>query len=215
MNYRSIFAFLIVQILPGIISAQVRPIVEFQDGAKAKHFYQVILKVNVKWLDAEKLATLQAHVDEGTILTGYLATISSWEEQQFLIREFGGDARLWIGGRKLKTGPNKEWEWRWVTGPEGLEVDGQGKLFWQWGAAEPGRVFNNAFQDWILPDNVGFTGEPDDDRGHEEFLIWNFHSDNRGKDVPGVHGRLGLWNDYPNEGKRDGRPMGYIVEFGM
>jgi len=58
-------------------------------------------------------------------LRGYLATITSQVENDFIKGKTKGVG--WIGASDAAV----EGDWRWVTGPEGLEDGGKGLLFWR------------------------------------------------------------------------------------
>ncbi len=59
-------------------------------------------------------------------LQGYLATVTSDAERRF-VGDKVADATLWLGGQGQAIGGEG---YRWVTGPEGLENGGAGRLFW-------------------------------------------------------------------------------------
>ena len=92
------------------------------------HFYEYVPASGITWTEARARAEDrskygQAGYPSGMYgLQGYLATITSAEENAFLTEKVSGTA--WIGA---SDGPNPEDEgvWRWVTGPEA------GTQFWQ------------------------------------------------------------------------------------
>lgn len=107
------------------------------------HGYQFVAAKDITWNDAR--AAAGHHSWKGK--TGYLATITSKAELDFLVaRIFSqGYANVtYLGGRQ--TSPR---EWRWVTGPEGKADGGKGLLFWT--GDENGQVQNNLFANWQQP----------------------------------------------------------------
>src|SRR5690606_29984147 len=82
------------------------------------HFYE-FRSTLVNWAQARALAG--TFVKNG--MRGYLATITSAAENEFVRTRLKGDG--WIGASDLAF----EGQWRWVTGPEGLEEAGKGRYF--------------------------------------------------------------------------------------
>ena len=142
-------------------------------------------------------------------LQGYLATITSAEENAFIQSKTNGVG--WIGASDHAV----EGEWRWVTGPEGLEEGGKGRLFFRGSGgqakADPinlGPVKDAfgipAYQDWNRwndsPTGSNMQYEPNDNShvniDHEEDYA---HITFPGK----------KWNDYPDSGG-----AGYLIEYG-
>lgn len=79
--------------------------------------------------------------------TGYLATITSEEEQEFVAARLAGAG--WFGARDNAV----EGEWRWVSGPE------TGTQFWQ--GAGGGNTVNGQYANWD-------PGEPNDSGANED-----------------------------------------------
>ena len=109
-----------------------------------------------------------------------------------------------------------EGDWRWVTGPEGMEDSLQGRLFWrgradQYAARVPGTgPVLGRYSNW----NAGEPNDyPDDNIPHQEDYahILNFSGNPNGSRQ---------WNDLPNSGTQDTTqnkdyyPRGYLVEYG-
>jgi serine/threonine protein kinase len=181
------------------------------------HHYEFVPAARIDWQDARSGAGSRKLVDpNGQTQTGYLATVTSAEEQDFLAQHFGMLRMVWLGG----TDEQEEGQWRWVTGPEGLLDDGRGLLFWQGGAEslggkvplvngrDPAVKSAKLYANWIGHDG-GFRGEPNN-LFQENYLIWN-HAAN----AQGVKGQVGLWNDQMNNSPREGDIVsGYLVEYG-
>ncbi|POB00800.1 DUF4347 domain-containing protein, partial [Halopseudomonas oceani] len=102
------------------------------------HYYEYVSAPGMTWADAKAAAESR----ELFGLKGYLATVTSAEENAFITPKLGGDG--WMGASDAAV----EGQWRWVTGPEagtlfwtgtgsGSSVDGN---YENWGDGEP----NNA-----------------------------------------------------------------------
>lgn len=100
-----------------------------------KHYYEFVDSANINWTSARSAAAAKSLYG----LTGYLATITTQAENDFIINKFrtssGGMPKGWLGGSDSAS----EGTWRWVTGPEaGQETSGL--RFWK-GAGTSGRAY--------------------------------------------------------------------------
>ncbi len=82
-------------------------------------YYEHVENESITWGEARKNASEQSHFG----MTGYLTTITSEAENDFVREEFTGGG--WIGASDAAD----ESVWRWVTGPEGLADGGDGEHF--------------------------------------------------------------------------------------
>ena len=112
------------------------------------HFYQFFSAPLIRWDDAKA----EAESKELFGLEGYLTTITSAAENTFILDRVSGSA--WIGASDEDT----EGVWRWVSGPEGLELGGEGRLlsssFTNWESGEPnnsGPEHYAHMMDWSTP----------------------------------------------------------------
>lgn len=139
------------------------------------HFYQYFNEPLISWADAKQEAENKTLFG----LRGYLTTITSSEENDFILSRVSGTA--WIGASDEDT----EGDWRWVTGPEGLENNGSGMRL------------TDGFTNWN-------AGEPNNSGGNEHYahmMDWSTPP--------------GQWNDLPVQGgSGQFEPTGYIVEYG-
>ena len=130
------------------------------------HYYEVGLMVRVPEDDRSfDLALETAASRSFQEQTGYLATVTSAAEHEFLVRTFGTFGTLYIGASDAAV----EGEWRWVSGPEA------GELFWL-GDGDGSAVTYAAWTE----------GEPNDfewDATGEDFAVINWRA------------TIGLWND--------------------
>jgi hypothetical protein len=107
------------------------------------HAYQFIAEPGITWTaarDAAARLTWHGH-------RGYLATITTAAEHAFVTAHVFGRTFTdvtYLGGRQVR-----QREWRWVTGPEGREDGGKGRLFWT--GDENGKPENNQFANWQPP----------------------------------------------------------------
>lgn len=144
------------------------------------HFYEYI-SGSYTWTEAETAAGSRTLYG----LEGYLATITSLEENTFIQTKLGSDA--WIGA----TDQAVEGEWRWVTGPEGLENSGQGRLI---GTAT---TSNNTVTSYVASTYDKWNdNEPNDYFSNEDFAEIYIGTDGR-------------WNDLGSSSQ-----LGYVVEYG-
>jgi len=123
------------------------------------HYYEVITGSEfITWTDAAAAAAGRSFNG----LTGYLATITTADENAFIKGKISADG--WIGANDATT----EGDWKWVTGPEA------GTSFWS--GAVAGTPVGGAYSNWApvtQPDNFGSA--PGEDYG--EFFTstgaWN------------------------------------------
>ncbi|KAB8330366.1 hypothetical protein SD80_031795 [Scytonema tolypothrichoides VB-61278] len=152
-------------------------------SAENNRFYEFVSAPNITWTDARSAAANREYFG----LKGYLATITSAAEQNFIQGKVQGNG--WIGGSDTAT----EGDWRWVTGPEA------GTPFWN---GDPnGTSVEGRYSNWG-------PGEPNDLNNNEDYahVIGNSAI---GQAV------LGKWNDLPNAVESGNYlPQGYIVEYG-
>lgn len=79
------------------------------------HYYEYVPALGITWINARDAAAARTFYG----LQGYLATITTQEEQDLMGEQASGAG--WIGGSDAAT----EGDWEWVTGPEA------GTLFWR------------------------------------------------------------------------------------
>jgi hypothetical protein len=163
------------------------------------HFYRFVNHYQISWLNAKTDAESIPMMYYG--LKGYLATITSLVENDFIKLKTRGVG--WIGASDAGT----EGEWRWVTGPEGLEENGKGRLFWNGKGADYTNNIGGAgpylgrFNNWN-------TNEPNDNRNNEDYAHILFSQSQSSNQL--------RWNDLPNTGGNGSTdtPQGYLIEFG-
>jgi len=149
------------------------------------HYYEVVMDLSFPdWSAAQAYAEQLSWLG----MSGYLASIASSDENQFIFqlslgRAVGDTATVWeigpwLGGYQLPGSPEPDEGWVWVTG-------------------EPW-----TFSAWAdnQPDNNGWMGQ-----NEMALCYWS----DAGQPAP-------TWNDYtdspPHES--DGRVYGYVVEYG-
>ena len=175
------------------------------------HFYRFVASPGIAWSAASAAASSAASKYHG--LQGYLATITSAGENAFIQQKTKGVG--WIGASDAAV----EGEWRWVTGPEGLENAGVGRLFWLGSGYQakinPGTYgpVNGAYQNWNRFDvpysaSLATTNwEPNNSGGNEDYAHITFFPSNPSESLK--------WNDLPNSGSSgDYLPAGYLIEWG-
>lgn len=156
------------------------------------HFYEFVPN-SLTWTDAKSNAQSKHYYG----LQGYLATITSQEESDYILQKLTSDG--WVGGSdafaeiNAATGTStyadqnaSESNWYWVTGPEAGQKISTGEYWRDYGApvAEPG-MFNH----WA-------GGEPNNYGDSEDYMQIYF-------------GNQASWNDLPNV-----EIPGYVIEYG-
>ncbi|CAH1746723.1 protein of unknown function [Thauera humireducens] len=154
------------------------------------HYYQVIDSVGgMSWLAAKTAAASDSLKFNG--LTGYLATITSAQENEFILNKLPADA--WIGA----TDKDTEGRWKWDTGPEA------GQEFWYWDDLNAkGVTVDGRYHNWNSnePNNsTSHTGSPEGE-DYGQFYVSG--------------GSPGKWNDLPGAGATAGKLNYYVVEYG-
>lgn len=152
-----------------------------------QHFYKAVTPAQpITWGLSRELAEEDSY--DG--VPGYLATITSQQENDFITNRIENANNIWIGGSDAAS----EGTWRWVTGPEGLEDDRLGRVFWVGGTNgtaigfaswDPGRE----------PNNGGSSG-------NQHYALTNWES-------AGNPNTRGLWDDQSGTQTN----AGYLVEF--
>lgn len=114
------------------------------------HAYEYVNVEDVSWFSARDAAAASTYMGEH----GYLATITSQEEQDFLLDNFPGDVQGWLGGSDAA----QEGVWKWVVGPEA------GLTFWIGGSASAGGYAVD-YANWR-------SNQPSNEGGNEDYLVW-------------------------------------------
>ena len=175
-----------VKVLTDDSSFESTPVYNPKNG----HYYEFVGKGDLTWTEAKQQAESRfLVVERGKTWRGYLATVTQYHEQALLEKHYADPPTVhtdvWLGASDERVDD----EWRWVTGPDGKEDGGKGKLFFKNGRP-------HGYMNWR-------SGEPNNSGGIESFLQWNHYL--RKGDVPGT------WNDQPID--KPGS-KGYFVEYG-
>ncbi len=163
-------------------AAQAAPI-QWTTGSGANNHWYEFIGTGESWTNANAAATASTYFDGSNTLGGYLATITSSDENAF-IGTLANDG--WIGASDA----GHEGDWRWVGGPEA------GTTFWlggvtvtysSWNGGEPN---NSGGEDYAHYQGGNWNDLPDyAARGY--FVEYN---EAPAEDVPepGMIGLLGL-----------------------
>lgn len=121
-------------------------------------------------------------------LQGYLASITSAEENDFISSKIQGATAVIVGGRDA----DEEGTWKWVGGPD------NGTAFWR--GTSTGTALG--FAQWS-------SGEPNNFAGSENCMVTNWTDNSAAQ-------QSGYWNDVPcgNNAYTARRVRGYVAEFG-
>jgi len=156
------------------------------------HFYEYV-PFGTSWDIAKSAAELR----KINGLQGYLATITSQAENDFIFERLQGNG--WIGASDVEV----EGEWRWITGPESREDNGKGLLFWL-GERANGMAVDGVYSNWGISK---FSGAEPNNLGNNEhyahfiFDLFRFFDESE----------AGKWNDFS---RTNPSIDGYIVEYG-
>ena len=135
-------------------------------SSRTEHFYRFFqTRGNVTWWQARDYAQVQDYYGIG----GYLITITSPEESNFIVSKVAGNT--WIGA----SDEAEDGTWRWVTGPEA------GTEFWH--GNDFGEAVNGEFSNWS-------PGEPNNSVNQSGL------SESYAHVYGNRHESAGLWNDY-------------------
>ncbi|MDD3019157.1 MAG: cadherin-like domain-containing protein [Comamonas sp.] len=152
------------------------------------HYYQAIYSSGgIGWQEAKAAAASASLKFNG--LQGYLATITSAKENEFILNKLPADA--WIGA----TDKDMEGRWKWDTGPEA------GQEFWYWNGST-GVTVSSRYHNWN-------SNEPNNSTNHS--------GSSEGEDYGQFYvsgGSPGKWNDLPGAGAAAGKLKYYVVEYG-
>ena len=154
-----------------------------------EHFYEYI-SGSFTWTEAKSAAAGRNYLGR----TGYLATITSAVENEFIKAKLGSDA--WIGAsddwQEIKNSSGQsiyssqasaEGNWYWVTGPD------SGTQFSQYNLTPA--AINSRYMNWN-------GSEPNNSGSNEHYGEIYVGGSSQGK-----------WNDLPNSSR-----LGYVVEYG-
>lgn len=149
MNAKNVIAAGAVAI-SAVSAANAAPVLwDTEDGGNG-HYYEVVYDtVDV----ATALSNAAASTYEG--LSGYLVTITSQEEQDFLTSLVAACTQYWIAASDAET----EGEWKWIAGPEAGELI-------------------SGYANWM-------PGEPNDYMGREDYAVANRTNIGQWNDLPG------------------------------
>jgi hypothetical protein len=149
------------------------------------HYYEFVdNESTIRWTEAFAAASQRSLLG----LTGYLATLTTSEENSFVAQKMDAPD-IWIGATDdvdtvdSVTDPDAglEGDWHWVSGPEA------GTKFSVQDAA-----FSSRFENWD-------SGEPNNAGGLEHYAVTNWDDD------------VGLWNDLPD---LYASVTSFVVEYG-
>jgi len=133
------------------------------------HYYELI-KMDVNWNEAREYAEKQEFKRAGEIYKGYLATLTSQEENSWVVENLvsptcKNDVYPWLGGYQAHGYNNPSEGWHWVTG----EV-------WQWtnwNKGEPNDLFGGSNEKYLkmYPNGKWNDESIDGEPGWENYII--------------------------------------------
>jgi len=155
-------------LLVNSLNVQASP-VQWTEGIGANDHWYEFVAISGQWTSARRNALLSTYNG----MNGYLVTITSSEEQDFLL---GLSTEGWIGA----TDKDNEGTWIWADGPEANTI------FWQ--GRSNGSAVGGNFSSWN-------PGEPNNVNGGEDFAELN---EGKWNDLTwmSVHNREGYFVEY-------------------
>lgn len=137
------------------------------------HFYKVVLEPNLLWEEARIKAAQSTFNDQH----GYLATISSAAEDQFinsLRQQAGTNVVLWLGGSQQTNAATSADGWVWVGGEGAIAGENGGATYANWLAGEPNDAGGPNSEQFLAIAPNGWSSESDD--GHVEGYVIEYPS---------------------------------------
>ena len=141
-------------------------VVRGQEEGPNGHYYKVVMEPNLLWEEAK------AHAEQSTYngVHGYLATITSAEEDQFienLRRQAapGGYGSLWVGGSQVGTALGSTDGWYWVNGEGPIPTRDGGDGYSNWQSGEPNDYWGAGSEGYLSVghfNTFGWNDEPND-----------------------------------------------------
>ncbi|MDJ0799226.1 MAG: FG-GAP-like repeat-containing protein [Calothrix sp. MO_167.B12] len=171
--------------------------IQFSLGSLARNpengnFYEFVGSDQITWTTAKSAAEGKSYFER----QGYLVTITSAGEQEFVQTNAGIGGNAWIGASDADT----DGEWFWVTGPEA------GTQFWS-GKGNNGNEVGNQYSNWSDTEPNNLTNVNPNGEAYA-------HIQRSPLEGP----LLNKWNDLPDTGPSVQNPnysiKGYVVEYG-
>ena len=158
------------------------------------HYYEIVVGAPVSWQEAKQLAELRIHKG----LHGYLASVTSAEEQKFILATMGTsigrsytDAAVWLGGYKEQSPSSLAANWQWTTGEKWDYAN--------WDAGEPTNSAHTGGNEYLLE------------------MYWNFPTRKEGKwnDQGDICRRPGILVEYSPSQEEDSMASGGSLELDL
>ncbi|NBV83056.1 hypothetical protein EBR57_02915 [bacterium] len=106
--------------------------------------------------------------------TGYLATITSTGENDFLYTQVGSTDVGWVGGSDISS----EGTWLWKTGPEaGYQIGGVTYPYTKWNSGEPNDAGGEDYMQMLNASNQKWNDLNGDNTGLGYFIEWGGMND--------------------------------------
>jgi len=142
------------------------------------HYYEALaFPSGITWDDANALASSSSYLG----MSGHLATITSMDENDFIINSLGGASVLngyFLGGFQPAGSSEPDGNWQWVTG--------EAWLFTNWASGEPNNEYSGA----------AIIDPPGDWWLISEEVLHFYHGEGQWNDVPLTSGWGGLIVEY-------------------
>ena len=138
------------------------------------HYYDAVaFPSGITWDEARIFAANSTYLG----MNGHLATITSMEENNFIVNSLGGPGAVntfFLGGFQPASSPEPDGNWQWITG--------EPWSFSNWDPAEPNNLYSGG--------GIGTT------IGTDEEVLHFYHGNGQWNDVPQSIGWYGLIVEY-------------------
>ena len=173
MRREVLVGMLLVCLVLGAIpinSAEETQVTTVKKWSENGHYYELIKK-DVNWNEAKEYAEKREFEKNGVVYKGYLATLTSQEENSWVVENLvsptgKGDVYPWLGGYQVQGYNNNPSEgWKWVTGEDWSWTN--------WNEGEPNDLFGRSNERYLKMypggkwNDESIDGEP----GWENYIL--------------------------------------------
>jgi len=152
-----------------INSAEETQVTNVKKWSENGHYYELIKK-DVNWNEAKEYAEKREFEKNGVVYKGYLATLTSQEENSWVVENLvsptgKGDVYPWLGGYQVQGYNNPSEGWKWVTGEDWSWTN--------WNEGEPNDLFGRSNERYLkmYPSGKWNDESIDGEPGWENYIL--------------------------------------------
>jgi len=152
-----------------INSAEETQVTNVKKWSENGHYYELI-KRDVNWNEAKEYAEKREFEKNGVVYKGYLATLTSQEENSWVVENLvsptgKGDVYPWLGGYQVQGYNNPSEGWKWVTGEDWSWTN--------WNEGEPNDLFGRSNERYLkmYPSGKWNDESIDGEPGWENYIL--------------------------------------------